>query len=373
MRKSNSKSNDQNRPTGDDFVHPIARRGRGAVTNAAGRFEPHTHYAFDDGWSAGEDEVPTLRTTVQIDATRTIIARNKSPDISFDRSINPYRGCEHGCIYCFARPTHAYLGLSPGLDFESRLFAKPNAPALLEAELGNASYKPRVIAMGTNTDPYQPIERRMEITRGVLSVLSKFNHPVAIVTKADLILRDLDILRSMAKRGLAKAAISVTSLDHRLSRKMEPRATAPAKRLAAIKALSQAGVPTAVMVAPIIPALNDSEIEDILRAANESGATEAGYVLLRLPFEIKDLFQEWLDENFPDRASHVMTLIRGMRRGREYDAQWGQRMVGSGPYADMIAKRFRLACKHLEFSSTKAVLDSSKFERPPPNGQMKLL
>ena len=276
------------------------RRGRGALSNASGRYEPLARIAFDDGWQ-GLDELPPFKTTVTTDATRKIITRNDSPDISFDRSINPYRGCEHGCVYCFARPTHAYLGLSPGLDFESKLFVKPDAAELLERELSAPGYEPKVIAIGTNTDPYQPIERRYKVMRRILEVLDRAGHPVGIVTKSALVLRDLDILARMAERKLAKVALSVTTLDAELARNMEPRAATPMRRLETLRQLVKAGVPTTVMVAPVIPALNDMEIERILEAAAAAGVREAGYVLLRLPLEVRDLFREWLMANFPDR------------------------------------------------------------------------
>src|ERR1700760_4542555 len=289
-------------------IRPEVLRGRGAVSNAVGRYERQTRVLTDDGWDDGwrDDDLapPPLRTEVIRDATRTIIARNKSPDLSFDQSINPYRGCEHGCIYCFARPTHAYLGMSPGVDFESRLFAKPNAAQLLARELSAPGYVPRVIAMGTNTDPYQPLEKKMRITRSILEVLRDFRNPVAIVTKSPLILRDLDILSEMAGMGLAKAALSVTTLDRKLARMMEPRAGTPSRRLQTIASLAEAGVRTGVMFAPAIPALNDHEMETVLTAAAEAGARSAGYVLLRLPLEVKDLFREWLETNMPDRARH---------------------------------------------------------------------
>ncbi|HEX5510063.1 MAG TPA: PA0069 family radical SAM protein, partial [Pseudolabrys sp.] len=319
------------------------RRGRGATTNAVGRYEPLARIAFDDGWRS-LDELPAFKTTVTVDATRKIITRNDSPDIGFDRSINPYRGCEHGCIYCFARPTHAYLGMSPGLDFESKLFVKPDAAELLEKELSATNYAPKVIAIGTNTDPYQPIERRYQVMRRILEVLDAAGHPVGIVTKSALVLRDLDILARMAERRLAKVALSVTTLDAELARKMEPRAATPMRRLETLRRLSQAGVPTTVMVAPIIPALNDMEIERILDAAAVAGVKEAGYVLLRLPLEVRDLFREWLEANYPDRAEHVFKLIRDTRGGKDYDSTWGKRMKGGGPYAWMIGRRFEMAC-----------------------------
>ncbi len=353
-------------------------RGRGAKSNVAGRYEPHTRVLVDDGWDDGwrDDDLPppALRTEVIRDATRTIIARNKSPDISFEQSINPYRGCEHGCIYCFARPTHAYLGMSPGADFESRLFAKPNAAELLAKELSAPGYIPKVIAMGTNTDPYQPIEKKMRITRSILEVLRDFRHPVGIVTKSPLILRDIDILGPMAQDGLAKVALSVTTLDRRLARLMEPRAGTPQRRLQAIKGLSEAGIPAGVMFAPVIPALNDGEMEAVLAAASEMGASTAGYVLLRLPLEIKDLFREWLDASVPDRAKHVMSLIRQMRGGKDYDSQWHTRMKGTGPYAEMIARRFHMAVKRLGLNKETKPLLLGKFKPPPRAGdQLSLL
>ena len=353
-------------------------RGRGALSNHAGRFEKQARMLLDDGWDDGwrtDDEAPPpLRTEVLHDASRSIIAHNKSPDLSFDQSINPYRGCEHGCVYCFARPTHAYLGLSPGADFESRLFAKPNAAELLARELSAPGYVPRVIAMGTNTDPYQPLEKKMRITRAVLEVLRDFRHPVAIVTKSPLILRDLDILSEMAAMGLAKAALSVTTLDRKLARAMEPRAGTPARRLEAIAGLKQAGIPVGVMFAPAIPALNDHEMEAVLAAAAERGARSAGYVLLRLPLEIKDLFREWLDAKVPGRAGHVMALIRQMRGGKDYDSQWNVRMKGTGPYAQMMARRFHLATKKLGLNREHRPLAVNSFKRPPRIGdQLSLL
>jgi len=339
------------------------RRGRGTLSNASGRYEPVARIAFDDGWQSLE-ELPPFHTNVSIDSTRRIITRNESPDISFDRSINPYRGCEHGCVYCFARPTHAYLGLSPGLDFESKLFAKPDAPLLLERELSAPNYQPRTIAIGTNTDPYQPIERKYQVMRGILEVLEKAGHPVGIVTKSALILRDLDILARMAERNLVKVALSVTTLDPRLARTMEPRAATPARRLEALRQLSAAGIPTSVMVAPVIPAINDADIERILDAAAFAGVKGAGYVLLRLPLEVRDLFVEWLNANFPDRASHVMKLIRDMRGGKDYDSTFGKRMTGSGPYAWMIGRRFEAACDKLGLNKTKRPLSTDHFRAP---------
>ena len=336
------------------------RRGRGAQSNASGRYEATARVAFDDGWRS-LDELPPFKTTVQTDATRKIITRNDSPDIGFDRSINPYRGCEHGCVYCFARPTHAYLGMSPGLDFESKLFVKPEAAELLEKELAAPGYSPKVIAIGTNTDPYQPIERKYQVMRRILEVLDRANHPVGIVTKSALVLRDLDILARMAERNLAKVALSVTTLDADLARRMEPRAATPMRRLETLRRLSQAGVPTTVMVAPVIPALNDSEIERILDAAQAAGVKEAGYVLLRLPLEVRDLFNEWLKANYPDRAAHVFKLIRDMRNGKDYDSEWGTRMKGTGPYAWMLGRRFEIACEKLGLNVAKRKLTTDLF------------
>jgi DNA repair photolyase len=308
---------------------------------------------------------------VQIERPKTVITRNLSPDIPFDRSVNPYRGCEHGCIYCFARPTHSYMGLSAGIDFESRLFAKPEAARLLARELARPGYKPKTIAIGTNTDPYQPIERDWRIMRQILEVLDSANHPVAIVTKSALVLRDLDILSSMAKRGLAKVGISVTTLDRKLARVMEPRAATPPKRLDTIKSLSDAGIPVSVLVAPIIPALNDHEIERILDSARAAGASEASYVLLRLPLEVSPLFRDWLLQNYPDRYRHVMSLVRSMRDGKDYDAEFGKRMKGAGPYAWQIARRFEMATKRLGLARRNIHLRDDLFV-PPLGGGVQL-
>jgi DNA repair photolyase len=356
-------------PAGD-FVGTLVerRRGRGAHSNASGRYEPVARIAFDDGWRSLED-LPPFETKVTEERARKIITRNESPDISFDRSINPYRGCEHGCVYCFARPTHAYMGLSPGLDFESKLFVKPDAPELLERELSAPGYEPRVIAIGTNTDPYQPIERRYEVMRRILEVLERAGHPVGIVTKSALVQRDIDILSRMAKRNLVKVALSVTTLDARIARTMEPRAATPLRRLETLRRLSDAGVPTSVMVAPVIPALNDAEIERILDAASVAGVKEAGYVLLRLPLEVRDLFREWLMANFPDRYRHVFALIREMRGGKDYDSTWGRRMKGSGPHAWMIGRRFEIACERLGLNQSKVKLTTEQFTPPRPHAQ----
>ncbi|MBA5778422.1 PA0069 family radical SAM protein [Stappia sp. F7233] len=346
------------------------RRGRGAGLNMSGRFEKQAREIFDDGWETIED-LPPFRTEVQTERARTIITRNESPDISFDRSINPYRGCEHGCIYCFARPTHAYMGMSPGLDFETRLFAKPNAAELLGRELSKPGYQPKTIAIGTNTDPYQPIERKFAIMREVLEVLDRSNHPVGIVTKSALVLRDIDILGRMAERGLVKVALSVTTLDRKLARAMEPRAATPERRLSAIRGLAEAGIPTSVMIAPVIPALTDSEMEAILEAAHDAGATEAGYILLRLPLEVSPLFRDWLLRERPDRYRHVMNLLRSMRGGKDYDAEWGKRFKGAGPYAQHLGRRFTLAAKRLGMNARRRKLSAESFA-PPLNGGVQL-
>jgi DNA repair photolyase len=354
----------------DVAVDTTRRRGRGAQSNASGRYEPVARITLEDGWQNLED-LPAFKTTVTVDATRKIITRNDSPDISFDRSINPYRGCEHGCIYCFARPTHAYLGLSPGLDFESKLFVKPEAAKLLERELSAPGYVPRTIAIGTNTDPYQPIEREYQVMRRILEVLERFGHPVGIVTKSALVTRDIDILSRMANRKLAKVALSVTTLDPKLARVMEPRAATPARRLDALRQLTEANIPTSVMVAPVIPALNDSEIERILDAAAAIGVREAGYVLLRLPLEVRDLFREWLMANFPDRYRHVFKLVRETRDGKDYDSSWGKRQTGTGPIAWMIGRRFEVACEKLGFNKVRTKLATDRFT-PPRHGPEQL-
>ncbi|MGH7064141.1 MAG: PA0069 family radical SAM protein [Stellaceae bacterium] len=345
------------------------RKGRGAASNASGRFESEERVPFDDGWGSNDGEPLPLKTTVGVDATRTIIARNESPDIGFDRSINPYRGCEHGCIYCYARPSHAYLGLSPGLDFESRLFYKPQAAALLAAELRKTGYSARPLALGSNTDPYQPVERKLGVTRAILEVLRDFRHPVTIVTKSALIQRDLDILAEMARDNLAIVTVSVTTLDRGLARVMEPRAAAPERRIETIAALAAAGIPTGVLSAPMIPALNDSELEAILECARGAGAVSAGYTLLRLPHELKDLFREWLEAHFPDKAAHVLSLVAQAHGGRLYDSAWATRRTGSGPYAEMLRSRFDRACRRLGFNPrTTRPLDATRFRPPPMTG-----
>ncbi|NKJ06830.1 MULTISPECIES: PA0069 family radical SAM protein [Rhizobium] len=349
------------------------RRGRGAGLNPSGRFEARQRETFDDGWQTLE-ELPPFKTEVQVEKPRTAITRNESPDIPFDRSINPYRGCEHGCIYCFARPTHAYMGLSPGLDFEAKLFAKPDAAKLLERELAKPGYKPRVIAIGTNTDPYQPIEKEWRIMRQILEVLNRANHPVAIVTKSALVMRDIDILKDMAAKNLVRVGLSVTTLDRKLARTMEPRAATPPRRLEAIQALSEAGIRTSIMVAPIIPALNDHEIERILDAGKAAGALEASYVILRLPLEVSPLFRDWLLQHYPDRYRHVMSLVRSMRGGKDYDADFGKRMKGAGPYAWQISRRFEMATRRLDLTRRNIALRDDLFVPPDGSGvQLSLL
>lgn len=351
----------------------MVAHGRGATANPAGRFEDEARQLEDDGWG-NLDQVESVRTQVTLEQARTIITRNESPDISFDRSVNPYRGCEHGCVYCFARPTHANMGLSPGLDFETRLFAKPNAAVLLRKELASPRYVAKTIAIGTNTDPYQPIERKHAIMRQILQVLSEADHPVGIVTKSALVLRDLDILAPMAAKGLVKVALSITTLDPKLARKMEPRASTPERRLHAIGELAAAGVPASVLVAPIIPAINDAEIETILARAAAMGAREAGYVMLRLPLELQDLFRDWLAEHFPDKLRHVMTLVSSMRKGKGYDSSWGERLTGTGPLAWMVGRRFEVAVARNRLSKERLQLRTDLFRPPSLQGeQLRLL
>ncbi|MCI0600426.1 MAG: PA0069 family radical SAM protein [Beijerinckiaceae bacterium] len=348
------------------------RRGRGATSNVIPRFDNEVRCPEGDGWDLAED-TPNLRTEVTREHAKTIITRNDSPDISFDRSINPYRGCEHGCVYCFARPTHAFLGLSPGLDFETKLIAKANAADLLEQELSAPDYVPKIMAIGTNTDPYQPIERKEQVMRSVLEVLARTNHPVGVVTKSALVLRDLDLLAPMAEKGLVKVALSVTTFDPSLARKMEPRASSPERRLETLRRLAEANIPTAVMVAPIIPAINDAEIEAILCRAQAMGVRNAGYVLLRLPLEVQDIFAEWLQVHFPDKLKHVMSLMRSARGGKLYDSTFGGRMTGSGPYAWMLGRRFEAAAARLGLGQRRVPLRCDLF-RPParPGEQLRL-
>nr|WP_321252764.1 PA0069 family radical SAM protein [uncultured Ruegeria sp.] len=342
-------------------------RGRGVVTNATGRFERLQTIACYDGWDIEED-LPPVRTELRDETARSLITYNRSPDLSFDRSVNPYRGCEHGCVYCFARPTHAYLGLSPGLDFETRLIARPNAAEILRREMSSKSYRVAPIAIGTNTDPYQPVEKTRLITRSCLSVLKDFQHPVAVVTKGALIERDLDILAPMAERGLACVGVSLTTLDAQLSRRLEPRAPSPQRRLRMIRQLAGAGVPVRVMTSPVVPGLTDHELENLLKAGKEAGAESASWIMLRLPREVSELWREWLLEHEPARANKIMSLLRDMHGGREYDPRWGHRMRGEGEYAQIIAKRFRLATKRLQLSTRTTPLRCDLFEQPPQAG-----
>ncbi|MDN5850884.1 MAG: PA0069 family radical SAM protein [Nitrococcus sp.] len=348
------------------------RKGRGALSNRSSRYNATSVEAFDDGWESDE-EPEKLRTEVFRDPSRSIITYNESPDIPFDRSINPFKGCEHACAYCFARPTHAYLGLSPGLDFESKIFAKFEAAERLVEELAKARYKPAVIALGANTDPYQPLERKLRITRGILQVLHDCHHPVAVVTKSALVERDIDLLAPMAQRQLAQVAVSVTSLNAELSRRLEPRASAPARRLRAIRTLADAGIPVTVLFAPVIPALNETEMEDVLGAVREAGAQAAGYVLLRLPLEVSEIFQEWLSVHAPLKARHIMSLVRQMREGKVYQSEFGTRMRGKGIFAELIHKRFTLACARLGLNQRRLELDCTQFIAPRPSGSQQSL
>lgn len=353
----------------------VPRRGRGATLNPEGRFESVRREACPDHRQsvAPEEPLPGLDTSVTEETARSILSRNDSPDIPFSLSINPYRGCEHGCVYCYARPSHAFLGLSPGLDFETRLFAKVNAAQLLRAELARPSHRAEPIALGANTDPYQPAERRLRITRGVLEVLSECSHPVGIVTKNALVLRDVDILASMARRNLVRVYLSVTTLDHGIARRMEPRASSPARRIEAIRALAGAGVPVGVMVAPVIPFLTDDGLERVLEAAAQAGASRAGYVLLRLPHELGPLFEDWLRHHYPLKAAHVMSRLRQMRDGRHNDPGFGSRMRGEGLLADLLARRFATACRRLGLESGgRGGLDASRFRPPATGGQLPL-
>jgi len=364
---------EQNLETGTPPDRPV--KGRGALSRRGGRYERLAHQAVDDGWARPAEKPPGTKVTAEF--PKRIIARNSSPDVGFDASINPYRGCEHGCVYCYARPTHAYHGLSPGLDFETRLFAKPNAADLLRAEISARGYRCKPIMIGANTDAYQPLERERRITRSVLELLHETNHPALVITKSNLVTRDVDLLAAMAERRLVSVAISVTTLDHRLANRMEPRAATPSLRLKAVRTLSEAGVPVMVMVAPIVPALTDWEIERILEAAAEHGAGVASYVLLRLPLEIKDLVVEWLEAHKPGMAKKVMNRMREMRDGNYYVSQFGTRMRGTGKHADLVAERFRLACKKngMAFgTAARSDLDTSRFTPPPRDArQMSLL
>lgn len=346
-------------------------KGRGATINPEGRFESAVRHPVDDGWLVREDDDgPRPLTLVTAERVKTIISSNKSPDVPFTYSINPYRGCEHGCTYCFARPTHAYLNLSPGLDFETRLFAKVNAAECFERELARPGYVCETISIGTNTDPYQPVEREWKVMRSVLEVAARYNQPLGIVTKNALIERDLDILEPMARKGLVAAFISVTTLDHDIARRMEPRASAPARRIQAIQRLTSAGVPVGVMFAPVIPFLTDAALESVLEAAAHAGATQAGYILLRLPYEVKDLFRDWLDHHFPLKAAHVMSRVHAMRDGKDNDPQFGSRMRGKGEFAEFLGKRFRIACTRFGLKPNARQLDVSQFRRPSLDGQL---
>ena len=340
-------------------------KGRGALSNPTGRFERQRREAVDDGWY--QDEVPDcIPTSIEPDRARSVITRNDSPDIPFEQSINPYRGCSHGCVYCYARPSHSYVGLSPGLDFETRLFYKKDSGKLLQEELAKPGYVCKPITLGANTDPYQPIERRMRVTREILEVLARCRHPVTIITKGALVLRDLDLLTDLARDGLAGVGVSITTLDAELKRVMEPQAASPHARLEAVRKLNEAGVPTGVMVAPVIPALNDHEMEAILQAAAGAGAPWAGYVLLRLPHEVKDLFREWLATHYPDRADHVMSLIQQMRGGKDYDSSFGTRMRGTGPVAELLRSRFQVTCRRLGLGTRRLQPPDTTLFRPPP-------
>ena len=350
-----------------------AVRGRGARSNRTGRFEGAQQEAFDDGWTTDDAQPAQIATTLQPMKSKTIIAHNDSPDVGFSASINPYRGCEHGCIYCYARPAHAYLGLSPGLDFETRLFFKPEAGRLLAKELSKPRYRPQVIHIGGDTDPYQPDEKQLRVTRQIIEVLERVSHPFTIITKSALILRDLDVLSRMAERKLTRVAISITTLDRKLARSMEPRAATPGKRIEAVRRLTEAGVPVTVMFAPAIPGLNDHECEAVLEAAAKAGARGAGYVALRLPREIAQLFQEWLETDYPDRARKVMSLVRQIRKGETYSASWGERMVGDGPVAEVLRQRFHLAVKKFGLDQPWTPLDATQFTPPSkPSAQMDL-
>ena len=346
-----------------ELVQPDRIRGRGAQTNRSGRFEVHQRDSFDDGWGSVEP-MPVFETIEHVERAKTIITTNDSPDIGFERSINAYRGCEHGCSYCFARPTHAYLGHSAGIDFERDIYVKANAVEALRAELAARNYRPKPIAMGTNTDPYQPAERTHRLTRGILDVMLETRHPVMITTKSALIIRDLDILTELARLDLVKVALSVTSMDHKLSRKMEPRASSPARRLEAIRLLSEAGVPTAIFASPMIPAINDMELERILDAGKAQGAISASMILLRLPGEVRDVFREWLLRHFPDRVRHVLSLVRDTRGGKDYDSRWGTRMTGEGPYATLLRQRFEKARERYGLDAKLPPLRADLFEAP---------
>jgi DNA repair photolyase len=353
------------------------QRQRGALSQIQGRFETEAREAFDDGWTRADEPLEPLQTTVTLERARSIIARNDSPDVPFDQSINPYRGCEHGCVYCYARPSHSYLELSPGLDFETKLFAKTNAAELLRAELARPGYAVSPISLGANTDCYQPAERKYGITRQIIEILSACEHPLTIVTKSALVERDLDLLAAMARKNLVKVFVSIGTLDHALARKLEPRAASPQRRLDVLRTLSAAGVPCGVMVAALIPALNDKTMEHVLEEAAKAGAQEAAYVILRLPNELKDLFKEWLAAHYPERADHVISIVRQMRGGRDNDPRFGERMRGTGNFAELMSKRFAIACKRFGLNGHGGgrrlpALDCTRFVPPAPAGQMRL-
>ena len=359
------------KPEQNQFIEPDRRRGRGALSNRSSRFDL-SRVEESDGWDI-EELRPAFRTNVSLEAAKSIISRNTSPDVPFDRSINPYRGCEHGCIYCFARPTHSYLGLSPGLDFETQIIARPNAAEVLERELRRKSYSVATLAIGTNTDPYQPVEKDLGIMRECLEVLSAFNHPVAIVTKGTLIERDIDLLAGMAGRNLVHVGVSVTTMDRRLSRLMEPRVPSPDRRLKTIQRLSDAGIPVRVMMAPVVPSITDHEIEAVLSASKQAGAKAASWIMLRLPMEVSEMFKEWLADHFPERAERVMSRVREMHGGKDYDATWGRRMRGEGHYASMIAARFKIASRRLDLAQDLPKLSCDLFRPPMRSGdQMSL-
>ncbi len=343
---------------------PLVFKGRAASSNAVSRFDARTREAIDDGWGSLDEAAPPLKTEVMVDATKSVINYVNSPDIPFDRTINPYRGCEHGCIYCYARPSHAYLGLSPGLDFESRLLMKPDAPEILKKELAKPGYQCAPIALGMNTDAYQPIEREYQLARKIIEVLSEANHPFSLVTKSALVERDIDLIAPMAKKGLASIWLSITTLDRNIARKLEPRAAAPERRFETLRKLSEAGIPTGVMVAPVIPALNDGDMEKILEKAHAAGARKAGYVFLRLPLELTPLFEEWLQQNFPLKANHIMSLVKQSRGGKTYKSEFGKRMRGEGIFADLLATRFKLACQKLGMDGERLNLNSQLFKVP---------
>ena len=353
-------------------------KGRGATLQIEGRFESVAREQFDDGWdddgwrTADEEAMPPLKTTVTVERAKSVLQRQKSPDIPFDYSLNAYRGCEHGCIYCYARPSHAYLNLSPGLDFETKLFAKPEAAKLLRAELAKPGYRCSPIALGSNTDPYQPIERDWKITRQILEVLAECRHPVSIVTKSALVERDIDLLADMARDNLAQVLISVTTLNADIARRMEPRASSPRRRLQAMRRLNEAGVPCGVMAAPVVPFLTDAELENILEAAHEHGARSAGYTLLRLPYELKELFKDWLATHYPLKAEHVMSRLRGMRGGRENDPEFGSRFRGEGLFAELLSQRFHKACERLGLNQDSLTHETGLFRPPAQRGQMDL-